>query len=149
MKRILLIDDVLDVQSLVANILRNRGAVVDAASNGHQASELLRKKDPYDLIITDLNMPIEDGFSIIFKARNTIPNYRSTPIIVITAGDTFSAAKSLDYDKSIKAIEQTRNLQIVKKPFSKSQLLDVVAKMLGVTKKEEEDLWFGDDGNCD
>ncbi len=143
MKRILLVDDIIDVQSLVAGLLRNTGAHIDAASNGNEASKLLATHQ-YDLVITDLNMPVEDGFSIIYKLRNTISGVREVPIIVITAGNTFSVARGLDYNKSIEEITKINKLKILKKPFSKHQLLEMVCESFEMNYKRDEELWLGD-----
>ncbi len=150
MKRILLIDDIIDVQALVAGLLRNRGAQIDTASNGNVASKLLND-NKYDLVITDLNMPIEDGFSIIHKMRNINARTKDIPIIVISAGNTFNKDKALNYDQSIESISSVKKLAILKKPFSKQQLLEKVCKAFDVEFDEDadDDLWFGDHWQSD
>ena len=53
MARILLIDDEVEIRSLIANLLNQVGHFVTEASDGRQGIELFRT-DPFDLVITDL-----------------------------------------------------------------------------------------------
>lgn len=125
MKEALLVDDELEIQIMVADFLRNCGIKIEACANGQQASKRLQEKN-YDLIITDLRMPEEDGFSVIYKARNQCKGSAKTPIIVITG-----ATKADDFDFSIQNLIQ-HNIQVLKKPFELDELLEMVCKAFGI-----------------
>ena len=130
MKKILLVDDQIDIQSIIADVLRNYGVYVDAAEDGIQARKKI-DQTTYDLIITDLKMPNEDGFSFIYKVRNTLFKTADTPILVITGG-----GESFDFNVSLESLEED-GFKILKKPFSKQQLLDAVCEVFNVSKAED------------
>lgn len=130
MKTVLLVDDQIDIQSLIADVLRNHGIKVEAAVDGLEATKILKEKS-FDLIITDLKMPNEDGFSLIYKAKNTILNSADTPILVITGG-----GESFDFNVSLDGLRESGVL-VLKKPFSKQQLLDSVCEVFGVKTPED------------
>lgn len=78
---VLLIDDHKLITVFLKNLLsQSLGMNVTEASNGQEGYECL-KKIVYELIITDLEMPVMDGFELIQRARNEHPNI---PIIVLT-----------------------------------------------------------------
>ena len=90
-KRVLLIDD--DIRNIfsLSALLEDRGMLVATASNGQDALAQLElaEKDPYkqiafDLIITDIMMPVMDGLTLIGLIRQK-EHYFSLPIIALTA----------------------------------------------------------------
>ncbi len=121
MKKVLVIDDEIEIQALIANFLRNYGVHVEAYANGLQASKKIKIRN-YDLIITDLKMPEEDGFSIVYKARYIWPNTRKTPIIIITG-----AGKEAHFEIMNCNLDQHR-MKILKKPFEMEKLLEAVCE---------------------
>lgn len=84
--RILLAEDGIDNQRLIAFHLRKAGATVDIADNGRIALDLLEAaeatRSPYDLIITDMQMPEMDGYTL---ARELRSRGFTRPIIALTA----------------------------------------------------------------
>lgn len=79
--KILLVEDVIDNQILIKRILENRGAEVELAENGILGNEMALSRN-YDLILMDVQMPIQDGKTstrILRQAGFT------KPIIAITA----------------------------------------------------------------
>ena len=94
------------------------GYLVDVAVDGPSALVRLGEK-AYDLMITDLKMPGQDGLSVIREARRTLP---TLPVIVITGYSTEAAA--------IEAI----NLGVagyLTKPFRVPRILAATARALG------------------
>jgi CheY-like chemotaxis protein len=83
---ILLVEDGLDNQRLVALVLRKAGANVVTAENGQEACDLVdltvRKADPYDVILMDMQMPIMDGYTATRKIRQA---GHTMPIFALTA----------------------------------------------------------------
>ena len=89
MARILVIDDELDVRSLVCRILQQVGHEVIEASNGNEGVRLFRENLP-DVLITDIIMPEKEGIETIIELRRDFPNVRT---IAISGG-----GKTLDRD---------------------------------------------------
>jgi CheY-like chemotaxis protein len=97
MAHILIVDDEPDVVSTIIKILRHEPCDVAGVSNGEEAVEYCRK-NPVDVMITDLVMPVKEGIETILELRKTYPNIK---IIAISGGgkkrtDTYlSMAKNL------------------------------------------------------
>ena len=66
-KKALVVDDSLVMRQMVSFTLRDAGLEVEAASNGEEALKLVEKQN-FDLIVTDLNMPVMDGITFIRSA---------------------------------------------------------------------------------
>lgn len=116
-KTVLLVDDSVDNQFLVQTILSKWGLQVDLASNGKEAIEKV-KKDRYDLILMDMQMPIMDGYT---ACAQLIANKCAVPIIALTAN-----AMKEDRDRCLKAGCK----DYVSKPIHKGQLFQVLQKNL-------------------
>lgn len=69
-------------QLLVFALGRVGGLVISEADDGAQALRYLATRQ-YDLVITDINMPILDGLKLVHRLRQD-PRHEKTPIIVIT-----------------------------------------------------------------
>ncbi len=78
--RILVCDDERDVREMLQEYLQKRGFMVSTAGNGVELREVLAERS-VDLIILDINMPGEDGLSILRSLR---PD-NATPVIMLTA----------------------------------------------------------------
>ncbi|MBA3508903.1 MAG: response regulator transcription factor [Thermoleophilaceae bacterium] len=78
--RILLVDDELSVQKLLAYPLRKDGFEVVAALDGREALEAVRDGE-FDLVVLDLMLPRVDGFEVCRRIRAT----SSVPIVMLTA----------------------------------------------------------------
>lgn len=82
---ILLVEDNLINQNMVAMILKKRGAHVIVANNGQEALDILTSKK-VDVILMDIQMPILDGYQTTQKIRELEKNKSTrTPIIALTA----------------------------------------------------------------
>jgi CheY-like chemotaxis protein len=80
---ILLAEDDQDQASIYKMRFKAIGAQVDLANNGHQALEYLEKQTP-DLLITDIMMPVMDGYELVTELRQR-KNMLYLPIVVLTA----------------------------------------------------------------
>ena len=70
--RLLVVDDEESLRITTAAIFENEGYIVDTASSGDEAIELLSNKD-YDLVLTDLHMEGGDGLSVLNSIRRQAP----------------------------------------------------------------------------
>ncbi len=84
--RILLVEDEIKIVDFLMRGLKEEMYAVDHAINGEKAFELISIHE-YDLVISDIMMPVLDGFELIRKIRDTGNNI---PIIVLTARDSTS-----------------------------------------------------------
>lgn len=80
-KRILVIDDEPVLRITFKLLLEAQGYDVYVAANGHEGLEIFRQQ-PVDLVITDILMPILDGFATIEALRKECP---ALPIIAMSA----------------------------------------------------------------
>lgn len=83
--RILVVGDEPDVCELLAVILKTYGAEVTSVTSAGEAFEALRREKP-DVLVCDLGMPDEDGFSLIRRVRSLPPGEGGeTPAAALTA----------------------------------------------------------------
>lgn len=83
--RVLVVDDEPDARDLLATVLRKSGALVTAARSVSEALECANAVRP-EFLISDIEMPGEDGYSLIRKVRaSEIPEFRAMPAIALTA----------------------------------------------------------------
>jgi CheY-like chemotaxis protein len=68
--RILLVDDAMSILKVTRRFLEKHGHTVETAENGNQSLELLKStRDDFDVLITDLQMPVMDGFESVRRYR--------------------------------------------------------------------------------
>ncbi len=91
-KKILLCEDNRVNQTVALAMLDTYGATASVAGNGKEALELL-EKEPFDIILMDIHMPILDGFETTKEIRNSSQSYSSIPIIAMT-GDVMEESVS-------------------------------------------------------
>lgn len=84
MFRILLAEDERDLRNVLSSTLGKEGYSVTAAENGQIAFDKFCE-EKFDLIITDIMMPVMDGNELTAKIRSIMPD---TPILMLTALET-------------------------------------------------------------
>jgi two-component system chemotaxis response regulator CheY len=82
MTRILAVDDSPSMRDMVRITLGDAGFDVTAACDGQEALAIARKGS-FDLVLSDVNMPLMDGISLIRALRAEL-SYRHTPILMLT-----------------------------------------------------------------
>jgi len=82
--RILLAEDNLINQKVAIRIIESMGFRIEAANNGQEALEML-EKEPYDLVLMDVQMPVMDGFKATQAIRTSETINNAIPIIAMTA----------------------------------------------------------------
>jgi len=112
-KTFLLIDDEPHITSLVSFKLKQLGVNVITGVDGEQGFKLACQHLP-DLIITDVQMPVLDGYEMSVKLRNT-EQTREIPVIMLTARG---------HKLSPQELACTNIQYLVAKPFSARQLID-------------------------
>jgi two-component system, chemotaxis family, chemotaxis protein CheY len=120
MALVLTIDDSVSLRKLVASTLSGAGHQVAEAANGLDGLETAKKKQ-FNLIISDLNMPMMDGLTFIKQLR-AIATYKFTPVLVLTT--------EMDPQKK-KAAKDAGATGWLVKPFDPEQLLLTIRKVLG------------------
>ncbi|MBV8806101.1 MAG: response regulator, partial [Sinobacteraceae bacterium] len=108
---ILVVDDEPDARTVVAETLKLEGAQVTITDSALSALEKLRESDAhYDIIVTDIGMPEEDGYSLIRRLRALKSGRRMLAIAVtgyassadieaaMTAGFDLHVSKPLDFN---------------------------------------------------
>jgi len=118
--RVLVVDDEADARDLFAMVLESCGAVVTTASRASEAFALIRR-DPPQVLVSDIGMPEEDGFSLIRRVRALPPaEGGATPAVAVTA---FTGV-----EHRIRALEAGFN-QHVGKPFEPQELAAIVRRL--------------------
>jgi PAS domain S-box-containing protein len=82
--RIVLADDNADMRAYVARILRQEGYVVDAVPDGEAALAVVRQGPLPDLVLTDVMMPVLDGFGLLARLRED-PAMEGLLVILLSA----------------------------------------------------------------
>jgi CheY-like chemotaxis protein len=118
-KRILVVDDDDAIRVLLLTILQRRGLVADAAADGGEALDRLRRSR-YSVMLLDLMMPRESGWDVLGEIAQW-PRERRPIVIVLTAGPE---PRSLD---------PTLVAGTVRKPFDVDMLIDTVTACVRTT----------------
>jgi len=79
---ILVIDDLIPNRALLGKVLKGAGYAVLEAANGVEALEFLRDRSPApDLIVTDIEMPVMDGITLVQQIRSLATPIAGVPVI--------------------------------------------------------------------
>ncbi|WP_027848644.1 hybrid sensor histidine kinase/response regulator [Marinospirillum minutulum] len=119
-KRILVVDDSLNTREIERDVLEAWGYQVTLAEHGQDGLDKARA-EVFDAVLTDVEMPIMDGFTLTARLREE-ENYRDKPIIIIT-----SRAKESDRRRGI---EVGADAYIVKGSFDQNSLVDTLKILL-------------------
>ena len=91
-KRILLADDNKDLRDAVSGFLEFLGFEVAIAGNGIEALAVFLSST-FDLVLTDLQMPVMDGLSLAGHIKDRSPN---TPVILLTGSDSETVREKVE-----------------------------------------------------
>jgi chemotaxis protein histidine kinase CheA len=124
-KSILVVDDSLPTREIENEILSSEGYHVDMAADGAEALKAAKTKH-YDLICTDINMPVMDGFVLTENIKKN-EALSHIPIIVISSRESEEDQK--------RAAKLGVSRYIVKNSFNNHNLLEAVRDLIGGTNE--------------
>lgn len=119
LRRVLVVDDVLDNIQVAMNILKEESYQLSFATSGREALEMVND-NYFDLILLDIMMPNMDGFEVCTKIK-ALTQYQDVPIIFLTARS--------DIDSVTKGFK-TGAVDYITKPFHAEELLNRVKNHL-------------------
>jgi|SRR5205085_9457890 len=128
--RILLVDDDPDTLQMLTMVLEMAGGEVRACASATEAFDMLGRWKA-DLLVSDIGMPNEDGYSFIrrLRAQEAEQGQKWTPAIALTA-----FAGVADRSQALSAGFQTH----VAKPVEPNDLIDIIARLAGPHQPVEE-----------
>ncbi len=121
MARILVVDDEIELRTLLRKILTRRGHDVIEAENGSMAISMVEQGEKLDMIITDIFMPDTDGIEVLRRLRAGYPDLK---IVVMSGGGNrvsrgyLPAATALGAD------------HVIEKPFDPSAVGEQIENLL-------------------
>jgi signal transduction histidine kinase len=117
--RVLVVDDQPDARELLALVLGRAGAEVLTASSAAEARELYEREGA-DVLVSDVGMPVEDGYSLVARIR-------STPAGFVKAVALTAYAAEEDRRRSLDAGFDAH----IAKPVEPGELVDLIAGLVG------------------
>ncbi|MDW7643499.1 MAG: response regulator [Desulfuromonadales bacterium] len=120
--KVLVVEDSPTMRQLIVFALkRMRGLSIVEASDGVDGLKKL-SVEKFDLIFTDINMPIMDGLKLVSLVRND-PSYKSVPIVIIT---TEGAHEDRERALALGANEY------ITKPIQTTKIIDSAKRLLNL-----------------
>ncbi|WP_437550300.1 response regulator [Sorangium sp. So ce367] len=117
--RILVVEDDLDIRSILTQLLMFEGYDVEEAADGAEALALLRRDAPPALILLDLMMPVMDGWQLRAELQRD-PSLASIPVVIVSADVRVEQEAS-----------RLRVAGLLKKPLQIEPLLELVHRICG------------------
>ncbi len=128
MKKIIFIEDEVDLKDLLKKKLENNGYEVDTAEDGEEGLNKIRAEKP-DLILLDIIMPKKDGFEVMEELQED-EELRSIPVIIVS-----NSGQPVE-------LERAKRLGvkdwIVKTEFDPQEVVDMVSRQFEEQNKESE-----------
>lgn len=124
---VLLVDDTEINTSIVKKMLEYRGCIVDVALNGQAGVEMFSnsKSGYYDIILTDVRMPVMDGFEEARCIRSMDrPDAQKIPIVAATADA---------YDDILQKIKDAGMNERLIKPIESEQLCQTIVRLIEIS----------------
>jgi CheY-like chemotaxis protein len=119
--KVAIADDDGETLDLLGDILRGPTTVICKAASGAELVVLLAEHGPFDLIVTDVDMPWMDGLAAIRSARGSEVR---APVLVISGISRPELAAEVD---------RLGNAQLLRKPIQVSEVRKAVRELLGST----------------
>lgn len=146
MLKILIAEDDCELRQLFSHVLIKNGYTVKGVADGKEALEAM-EQSYYDLIISDVMMPVMDGFEFVRQLRQS---GNSTPVLMITAKDAFDDMRqgfmSGTDDYMVKPVNVNEMVLRVGALLRRSQMINERRQVIGGTVMECDSLTVTCDG---
>ena len=119
--KILLVEDEDTVRAVAERALSRQGYEVTVAADGEEGLQFVVLGRRYDLVVSDVVMPVMDGPAMAREIRKLVP---SVPFLFMSGYAEEQLRKEIDFD----------NMHFMPKPFTVQQITDTVAQVLGAVK---------------
>lgn len=121
--RVIIIDDDSTTRRIVSRLVKQIGFMEFVeAEDGQQAYDLMQESD-FDLVLSDLDMPVMNGMELLEKVRAD-ERLSKIPFIMVTANDS---------KENIMRAVKAHVSQYIVKPFTATALKEKIAKVLDQT----------------
>ncbi len=118
--KVLIADDEEDLREILTGILEQMGLVVTAVENGKLAYECFQKEH-FDLVISDMKMPVMDGAELLHAIRSHL-DLKQPKFLFVTGG--------VEMEPNEWAILKSQTQGIIPKPFKKALIHQVIRDIL-------------------
>ena len=146
MLKILIVEDDRELRQLFSHVLLKNGYTVKGVSNGQEGLDAL-DSSYYDLIISDVMMPVMDGLEMVRQIREA---GNTTPVLMITAKDTFDDMRqgflSGTDDYMVKPVNVNEMVLRVGALLRRAQMINDRRQVLGDTVLECDSLTVTSNG---
>ena len=119
--KILLVEDEDTVRAVAERALSRQGYEVTSACDGEEGLEYVRLGRRFDLVVSDVVMPVMDGPAMAREIRELVP---TMPVLFMSGYAEEQLRREIDFE----------NMHFIPKPFSVQQITDKVAEVLGAVK---------------
>ncbi|MGM9563502.1 MAG: response regulator transcription factor [Faecousia sp.] len=145
MLKILIAEDDKELRQLFSHVLMINGYTVKGVSNGKEALDAI-DSDYFDLIISDIMMPVMDGYELVRQLRDA---GNKTPVMMITAKDAFDDMRmgflSGTDDYMVKPINVNEMVLRVGALLRRAQMINERRQVIGSTVLECDSLTVSTD----
>ena len=140
MLKILIVEDDRELRQLFSHVLLKNGYTVNGVSNGQEGLDAM-DSSYYDLIISDVMMPVMDGFEMVRQIRES---GNTTPVLMITAKDAFDDMRqgflSGTDDYMVKPVNVNEMVLRVGALLRRAQMINERRQVMGETVLECDSL---------
>ncbi len=119
-RRILIAEDSITARTLIKNILETAGYMVSTAIDGTEAFNMARNDD-FDLIVSDVDMPLMNGFELTAKIKND-KKLSEVPVVLLTALESREDRE--------RGIDAGADAYIIKSSFDQTNLLEIIKRLI-------------------
>lgn len=116
--QILIVDDSATIRDSLSKLLGGAGYNVHAAGSGKEALAIC-EENSFDLMISDLNMPVMDGLTLVGTVRK-MPGKRFMPIIILSS----------ENDSQKEGVKLAGASGWISKPFKPEQVISIVKMVM-------------------
>ena len=140
MEKILIAEDDQELRELFSHVLSKNGYEVVGVLNGQEALDAM-KNDYFDVIISDIMMPVMDGYTFVSQLREL---GNTTPVLMITAKDAFDDMRlgfvSGTDDYMVKPVNVNEMILRVQALVRRAQMMNERKQTIGTTILECDSL---------